>query len=120
MNETIGDRVRKLRKSHALTQKEFGDSISLAHSSICLLEKDKLGRIDRTISDICKEYGVNKDWLLTGYGAMYMNDDSKIIAPLANEMKKIPSLLETASISAQHMNGNDWENLNKFVKEMED
>ena len=79
MNETIGDRVRKLRKSHALTQKEFGDSILLAHSSICLLEKNKLRRIDRTISNICKEYGVNKDWLLTGYGPMYMDDNSQII-----------------------------------------
>ena len=119
MNETIGDRVRKLRKSLALTQKEFGDSIMLAHSSICLLEKDKLGRIDRTISNICKEYGVNKEWLLTGYGPMYMDDNSQIIAPLANEMRKVPSLLETASISAPHMNEKDWEKLNNFVKEME-
>lgn len=120
MTETIGDRVRKLRKSHALTQKEFGDSLSLAHSSICLLEKDKLGRIDRTITAICKEYGVSKDWLLTGYGSMYTEDDSTIIAPLTNQLHKVPSLLETAIISAQHMTSDDWKNLNNFVKELED
>ena len=120
MTETIGDRVRKLRKSHALTQKEFGDSLSLAHSSICLLEKDKLGRIDRTITAICKEYGISKDWLLTGYGTMYIEEDLTIIPQLANEFRKVPSLFETATISAQHMNGNDWQNFNNFVIELED
>ena len=119
MNETIGDRVRKVRKTHALTQKEFGDSISLAHSSICLLEKDKLGRIDRTINAICKEYGVSKDWLLTGYGSMYTEEDAIIIPSLANELRKVPSLLETAMISAPHMNESDWANINEFVTELE-
>ena len=117
MTETIGDRVRKIRKSHALTQKEFGDSISIAHSSVCLLEKDKLGRIDRTLNAICKEYNINKEWLLTGQGNMFEENDSPIIPELEIELKKTPSLFETAQISAQHMTKNDWKKINDYVKE---
>ena len=117
MTDTIGDRVRKLRKSHALTQKEFGDSISIAHSSVCLLERDKLGRIDRTLNDICKEYNVNKEWLLTGQGSIYAENESFIHPELELELKKTPSLLETTEIVAKHMTKKDWQELNKFMEE---
>lgn len=120
MTETVGNRVRRIRKEHSLTQKEFGDSISLAHSSICLLEKNKLGRIDRTINAICKEFRINKDWLLTGCGEMYIKTNSPIQPYLETELRKIPSLFETAQISAKHMTYNDWKSLNDFMNELEE
>lgn len=120
MSETVGDRVRKVRKAHALTQKEFGDSLSIANSSVCLLEKNKLGRTTRTLNAICKEYGVSMEWLLTGEGEMYADNDLVIEPSLAYELKKIHSLLETAKISAKHMDAEDWANLNEYIEVMED
>ncbi len=118
-NSTIGERIRFIRKENGLTQEEFGKRISISTGMVSLYESDKPNRIDRTLNDIGKEFNVRKEWLLNGTGEIYNTDnDDSITTELKNELEKTQSLYETAKISASHMEKVDWEEINKFIKEM--
>ncbi len=65
MND-IGDRVKQLRLHFDLTQLEFGNRINLSQNYVWMIETNKRMPSPRTISDICREFGVNELWLRHG------------------------------------------------------
>lgn len=67
----IGDRIKQVRECFGLTQEEFGERIELGRSHISLLESGKRSPSDLSISNICRVYGVNRDWLVKGTGEMF-------------------------------------------------
>ena len=68
---TIAERVKFLRKDILhLTQQEFADAINISRSNMANVETDRIAATDRTISDICREFGVSEHWLRTGEGDM--------------------------------------------------
>lgn len=82
----INDRIRKLRKTLNLTQKEFGERIGLKSNSIALIEGGR-NTSDQTIFAICREFGVNEQWLRTGEGEMFLpNDRGDALAAAVNAM----------------------------------
>ena len=63
------DRIRDIRKNHLkLSQKEFASRLGMSENYIWMIEKGDRVPPDRTISDICREFGVNRVWLETGAG----------------------------------------------------
>ena len=68
---SIGERIRRLRRSLDLTQKEFGEKINLKSNSIALIEGGR-NTSDQTIFAICREFGVNEKWIRTGEGEMFI------------------------------------------------
>ena len=67
----IGERIKQLRKSLDLTQKEFGDRIGVKPNTIGTYEIGRNAPIDAVISLICREFGVSEEWLRTGDGEMF-------------------------------------------------
>ena len=66
------NRIHELRKDLHLSQEQFADNLGLSRNFISLVEKGDRNISDRTISDICRLYKVNEDWLRTGEGQMYV------------------------------------------------
>ena len=62
----LNTRIQKLRKSLNLTQKEFGQRLNLSQNQISSLEKGIRNVRERVICDICKEFNVNREWLVNG------------------------------------------------------
>lgn len=80
---TIAERVKFLRKDILhLTQQEFADAINISRSNMANVETDRIAATDRTISDICREFGVSEHWLRTGEGDMLqpMSKDEELAA----------------------------------------
>ena len=65
---TIGDRIKEIRKRKGYTQQKFADALGLKQNTVATYEMNKTIPSDRTISDICREFGVDKIWLETGVG----------------------------------------------------
>lgn len=68
-------RIKELRTEHLkkkfgrkITQQEFADRLGLSQNFIWQIEKGEREPSDRTISDICREFGVDRVWLETGAG----------------------------------------------------
>lgn len=69
--ETIGERVRAVRRCAKLTQKSFGSRLNMSENFIWMIEKGERVPSDRTIADICRVCGVDEIWLRTGTGEMF-------------------------------------------------
>lgn len=70
------ERFKQIRKSVKLTQKEFAEALSLSQNYIAQIEIGKKIPSDRTISDVCRVFKVNEEWLRTGEGEIEsLSDD---------------------------------------------
>ena len=67
----IGDRIRTERKALNKSQKEFAQALGLSENFIWMIEKGERVPSDRTITDICRVFGVSEMWLRTGEGKPY-------------------------------------------------
>ena len=114
---TIGDRIRIIRKEHGLTQKEFGEKLSISTGMVCMYEHDQPRRTERTLNAICKEFGINKEWLTLGIGEM-KNKDEQLSPKLKKEVENIYSLEKKLEMTSKHMSHEDWERLNRFMDEI--
>lgn len=68
----MNKRICEVRKKANINQQEFADRIGLTKNYVSLLETGGRTPSDRTISDICREFGVNESWLRTGEGEMFL------------------------------------------------
>lgn len=64
------NRFKELRNKLGVTQGELADKLGLTRNFIAQIEMGNKIPSERTINDICREYGVNKDWLSKGIGNM--------------------------------------------------
>lgn len=68
---SLGLRIKEIRKNFNLTQKQMAEKLDLKQNTIATYEIGRLTPSDRTIYDICREFGVNELWLRTGEGEMF-------------------------------------------------
>lgn len=75
----MNERLKILRKSLNLTQKEFGEKIGIKGNTITTYEKGIRTPSEAIIFSICREFNVNENWLRTGEGEMFLrlNNDEE-------------------------------------------
>ena len=62
------DRIRAIRKYFDLTQQEFADRLGIKRGAIANYERGRNNPVDSVVSLICREFGVNEEWLRNGTG----------------------------------------------------
>ena len=67
----MNTRIKKLRNSLKLTQKQFGKQIGLKPTSICDIEQNRCNVTERCVIAICSRFNVNEEWLRYGTGQMF-------------------------------------------------
>ncbi|HAT4161944.1 helix-turn-helix domain-containing protein [Clostridium perfringens] len=67
------ERLLALRKELKLTQSEFAKKIQISRSHLSGLENGTRNFTERVISDICREFDVNRNWLENGEGDMFID-----------------------------------------------
>lgn len=70
MESTVGQRVRDLRDSQKLTQTEFGAKIKNTFATISRIENGTVLPRNSTLLEMCRVFGVDKEWLINGVGEM--------------------------------------------------
>lgn len=74
MNQsTVGNRLKTIRTEFKLTQQSFADRIGISRGALANYEVDRNEPIDAVISLICREFGINEEWLRNGTGRMKRN-----------------------------------------------
>ena len=79
---TLGSRVKAVIVHNKTTMTNFAKELNISQSMVSKICSDKATPSDRTISDICRIYSINKDWLVNGVGVMIDPKDreSEILA----------------------------------------
>ena len=105
----IQNRLRLVRKNLSLSQDEFGKVIGLSRSQIGCYEKGIRDVTERSLNDICREFNVNKEWLLNGVGKMYNEQDtnlSELLTTISNsnnpQLKEV--IIKLAKVDATYIN----------------
>ena len=72
------DRIRQIRKENELTQKEFAERLGVKQNTVASYEMGRIGISDSVVISICREFGINEDWLRTGIGNMKKEVPNKL------------------------------------------
>ena len=101
-----------------MTQEEFSKRIGLSRNFIAQVEIGTKTPSERTISDICREFEVNEEWLRTGNGEMIIqkSKDEQIAEMLADIQTGGEDTFKHRLVSAlSKLNKEDWESLEKLI-----
>lgn len=73
----MNGRIRELRKTLNLSQKDFAKKIGLKQNAISYMEKNGATVTEQNIKTICSQYNVNEYWLRTGHGKIFVENKKK-------------------------------------------
>lgn len=116
-------RLIKLRKELNLTQADFGLKINLTRSSIANIETGQRGLTDRTISDICRVFNVNEEWLRTGDGPMFRPKkglDNELAEHIADLIKTDDELTKAFILELLKLSPEEMEVIKKILLNVSD
>lgn len=107
------NRIKELRDSLGLTQKEFAESIGVAYQSISLWENGQQSIGASKILLICKVHNVNQTWLETGEGPMFTVEKSPL-----DSLNNVNLLVELAKRSIDCLDDQTRATIVSFVTEL--
>lgn len=119
----MNDRIKELRRELNMTQAEFAAKIGLSRNYIAQIEIGTKVPSDRTISDICREFNVNEDWLRTGTGEPTIKRTrSQEIGAFASEVMNLPDEdIKNRLIDAlAKLDERDWETIAKIADRLKE
>lgn len=73
----MNHRIRELRKALNLSQKNFAAQIGLKQNAISYMEKAQSTVTEQNIKAICTQFNVNENWLRTGTGTMFLENEKQ-------------------------------------------
>ena len=118
----MNERIIELRKSLKKSQAKFAEEIGLSVTFINLVENGNRNLSDRTISDICRIYNVNEEWLKNGTGEMYKpRSDNEIIAKFVNDVMESRSddFRKRLINALSQLDEDEWKVLEEIAKKMQ-
>ena len=87
----IGDRIKTIRTDTGLSQAAFGERLGVSRDVVNNVENGRLKRPSQKESLyklICREFGVNEQWLRTGEGRKYCSAPKSVVDE-ATELLKL-------------------------------
>ncbi|HBF4976905.1 hypothetical protein C4T51_08670 [Clostridioides difficile] len=114
----------ELRKILKLTQEQMSASLKISRSNYGNIETGKVGLTERVKSDICDIYNVNKKWLETGSGEVFVELSEKDkIKQVESKLKEVDSkllntilLLTNISIPKDKLNEKEINRNEKYIE----
>lgn len=91
----MNERIEKLRNTLNLSQDKFGKILGVTRTAVCAWENGRRNVSEKIIISICREFNVNRAWLVEGIGDMFTNlpetilDELALQYELSDEEKKI-------------------------------
>lgn len=71
MSDEIGTRVKKVRLRKGISQEQFGEIIGIKKVAVSKIENGENSLSKGDLLAICRQFNVNKEWLINGNGEMF-------------------------------------------------
>ena len=114
----MNTRIQAVRKSFKMTQDEFAEKIGLSKNFVWMIEKGDRIPSERTIKDICREFKVNYDWLVTGTGEMFQDDDSDAQAIVDSVMTGDNEFAKKILVQFARLDESRWRQIEEILNEL--
>lgn len=115
------ERIKEVRKTLGLTLEEFGNKIGVTKTTISRIENGVNSVTNQMLISICREFGVNEEWLRSGEGEMFVPlTRSEAIAEFAGSlMKEEDASFKKRLIEAlAKLNEQEWEVLEGIAQKL--
>ena len=117
----MNDRIKELRTALKLSQKAFGARLGVTDAAISSIESGRRNLTDQMEISICREFNVNKNWLRTGEGEMFLqlSRDEEIAAYLGQIMSDDEDSFRRRMISVLcRLNTEEWAMLERMAQKL--
>lgn len=119
---TVNERLKSLRISLGMNQKDFGERIEIAQTYLSQIEKGDRPVTDKISKIVCLQNwngkSVNEEWFLTGNGEMFVPEtkDEQITRLLSDVLKKENSDFKRRLVTAlSKLDDTGWKYLEDFI-----
>ena len=116
----MNTRIEQVVKKSGLTKAKFAERIGVSAPYVTMLCSGASNASDRTITDICREFGINEVWLRTGEGKPDLESTcEETIMRFAVQTAKGSDEFKKALVSMlAKLAPEDWENLAKIYAKL--
>lgn len=119
----MNERIKELRKTLNLSQEAFAERIGLKGSAVSHLESKRRNITNQNINAICREFGVNENWLRYGKGEMYSEMSkaekaSKLVGSVLGNTED--DFILNTFIALGQATPAEWEVIKNFVNRIKD
>ena len=116
----INERISAVIQASGLTKTAFAERLKVSQQHVSRLAKDGVPS-DRTITDICREFGVREAWLRNGEGEMFVQDtqSEQVAAFLADLTKDDSDTFKKRFVEMlAGLSPADWELLERMAEKL--
>ena len=85
----INERIREVRHALQLSQVKFSRAVYISNGYLAEIELGRRKVNDRLIQLVASSFGVNKRWLLTGEGAMFISAPDQKLERITGLFKEL-------------------------------
>lgn len=117
---TVAERIMEIVEQTGLNKSEFARRINVTPAYISKLGKspDSMPS-DRTISDICREFGANEIWLREGIGEMFQQRSrSEELAAFFGDVQAEGGFKEAFLTVLARLGPEEWELIERKAREL--
>lgn len=117
----MNKQIKELRKILNITQEEFSSKIGLSRNFIAQIETGTKSPSDRTVSDICRVFNVNRDWLQTGSGDIFKHPEDEvatIVSDLLEEDNPMYDLIKSIMKTYQKLDAKSKKTIEDFAEDL--
>lgn len=119
----MNERLKELRKKLGLTQQEFAERLGIKRNAVTNYEVGRNAPADMVVSLICREFGVNEEWLRTGEGPQFIEiTRAEQIQQMVDDiMRDHPEAFRRRFVTAlAGLDDHGWIALEKFIDSITD
>ena len=113
---SVGDRIKQVRKNIGLSQREFGKRVGLTDGAISLIETGLRNLSDVAMKSICREYGVNLDYLLYGNEPMFAPKETTALDKIEQWLTGDNEFVKSVFIEEANLSPEKWAVVQEFME----
>lgn len=97
------DRIKMIRKNAGMTQEQFSKAIGISRNFLANVETSNRNLGKHVITEMCRKFGINENWVYTGEGDMYADTKTQddIFEWVGSAMATDPFKMEFLRILSQ-------------------
>lgn len=110
------DRIEYIIKSANIKKVDFAKKLNVSQAFVSQMCSGAAKPSDRTIADICREFGCNEVWLRTGEGEPFQerSREEEIMRFAVQTVKGSNEFRKAMAAMLSKMTPEDWENLERL------
>lgn len=114
----MNERIRNIRKALGLTQTEFAEKLGIKQNSLANIEIGRRNASNPLVLCICREFGVNLDYLLHGEEPMFAPRDVTALEKIDQYLTGDNPFVRAVFVELANLSEKEWEVLYKFMRKV--